>query len=180
MADIVLSDVFGGGCKWPTTCSAKLNNAWSCTFTSLYIWIVCSFVGGQLYSAFVLPNIKRSLCILTDCVSPSHSSAMKSYHLLRYWDLVPLKYSVCVYSLIVLYHWTAQAAVGLPCICIIRCWKPGPETGWPVIFRGFPQLLETHFKSSHTFTPTLFPFVIYWSFYHSILYNFFAADSIVK
>jgi len=35
-----------------------------------------SFVGGQLYS---LLNIKRSVCILTDCVALSHSSAMKSY-----------------------------------------------------------------------------------------------------
>jgi len=50
-----------------------------------------SFLCGQLYSAFVvLLNIKRSLCILRDCVALSLSSAMK--------------YSVCVYSLIVLYH----------------------------------------------------------------------------
>jgi len=40
-----------------------------------------SFLGGQLYSAFVvLLNIKHSLCILTDCVALSLSSAMKSYH----------------------------------------------------------------------------------------------------
>ena len=39
-------------------------------------------MGVHLHSAFVvLLNIKHSLCIMTDCVALSHSSAMKSYHL---------------------------------------------------------------------------------------------------
>lgn len=135
-----------------------------------------SFVGAQLYSAFVFHNIKHSLCILTDCVALSHSSAMKSYHFNPQCitDIWCLSNILCVFIILLYYitEWTTQAAVGLPCICIILCWKPGPETDCPVIFHGFPQLLETCFKSSHTFTATLFLFIIYWSLYHSILYTF--------
>ena len=134
-----------------------------------------SFVGGQLCCAFVvLLNIKRSLCILTDCVSLSHSSAMKSYHfdpqcVTEIWCLSNI---LCVFivSLYYITDWTAEAAVGLFCICVILCWKPvglfcicvilrwkpGPETGCPVIFHGFPQLLKNTLQISPHYCHLLF------------------------
>jgi hypothetical protein len=45
----------------------------------------------------------------------------------------------------------------------------GPETGYPKVFRGFPQFIK---KNGHDhFIPRPFQFIIHLSFFHSLLYS---------
>lgn len=120
-------------------------------------------MGGQLYSAFVfLLNIKRSLHVLTDCVTLSHSSAMKSYH----FDpqhvtkiMVPFKHSACVYSLNLLYHWMKRSS---SCRSALYLWHPVLKTwSWDRLpcpnFSWLSSVTRDTFKvSPHLYVHILF------------------------
>jgi hypothetical protein len=114
-----------------------------------------SFVGGQLYSAFVgLLNIKRSLCILTDCVALSHSSAMKSYRfnpqcVTEIWYLSNILWVCLVFVSSCVENLVQKWAVLSFFMAFLSCWRHASDHLTPLLPHYFHLLFTDHFIIEH-------------------------------